>query len=313
MILQKHFKFDTDKGLVCENFADVEHYIEAKIIILQNYENYSNKDVRLGLLQEILNMYAEDIVAPDIDMSAMSNCVYSDKMNFNQMLMYFDFIMILGSIEYNVFDYDKNKIKYVEDGVNGPISTANMFASGYDELYNAKKERKKAAYGATLIFVTTLESELRRKFKSRFIKRKTIEIEQRITDGAFSPTREQRDLLACLEQKETAKVYNRVYATSEAAYELFSLAGVIDIPGEQKNLLQNKTTLNQLLGYTIFSSEVEASFLETMKVLFKTGNLNLRNDMAHGGFGYKNYYHLTVTSMLYFLCGIVIDDHCWKN
>ena len=81
---------------------------------------------------------------------------------------------------------------------------------------------------------------------------------------------------------------------------------------DQENLLLNNTTLNQLLDYSIFSNKVEPTFLKIMKLLFQRKKLNLRNDIAHGAFGYKNYYHISATSVLYFMSTFVIKDEYLK-
>ena len=130
-----------------------------------------------------------------------------------------------------------------------------------------------------------------------------------VNQGGYSLTEEEKELIKFLSHDADAKSYNGVYATTYAAYDLFKAVGVLDTTNnDQKNLLLNKTTLNQLLGYTFFQSKVEPAFLETMKLLFQTNNLNLRNDIAHGGFGYKNYYHTATTSLLFFMATLVITD-----
>lgn len=311
MILEKHFIFDRTLGLQCTNMGDVREYMQEKIAVLRDYENYKNKAITLGLLQEIIDMYEEDIQTPDVDMSQLQDMVYGDEVSISQMLMYFDFTTILGGIAYNIFDYDKNAIRFAIDGISGPISTSSMFITAYDELHMTKENGTHFAYGATLILVTILESELKKKFKGRFIAGKTREIEELISSETFIPTDEQRSLLDCLEEKRTEMAFNKVYATTQAAFDLFESAGVLDNRRDQKNLLLDKATLNQLLGYDFFIADVEPAFLHTMEYLFKTNNLNLRNDIAHGAFGYRNYYHLNVTSMLFYMCSLVIDDACW--
>ena len=54
--------------------------------MFRDYNNYTSKQKKIELLAEILKMYNEDIQNPQIDMSAMNNMVYSDKLDTNQML-----------------------------------------------------------------------------------------------------------------------------------------------------------------------------------------------------------------------------------
>lgn len=310
MILNKHFVFDQHKGLQCTNMDDVNTYVTEKINIFCDYNNYVDKSKKLNLLQEIIDMYNEDILNKDVDITGIQHVKYHDKIDQNQMYMYYDFIIILGSIICHVFDYDKNALKCVEDGVNGPIDMAKMVEMAYKEFHDAKVNNT-VACGATLMFVTIFESELKRKFKTRFLHKKANEIERLISNGTITLTTEQRDLLDMIEDKPNHKTFNNVYATTQAAYELFNFSGVLDNPTEQKSLLLNQTTLNQLLGYSFFRNEVEPAFLQVAEYLFKTTNLNLRNDMAHGGFGYKNYFHLSATGVLFFMCTFVFNDDCW--
>ena len=309
MILQKNFKFTPNEGLTCENMDDVSSYIGEKIELFRDYGNYTSKQKKVELLEEILKMYNEDVLNTQIDMSAMTNVVYSDKADTRLMIQYYDMVWILGTIIYNVFDYGKNAVNYFEDGINGPIDMSEMLWQAYSQLHAVKMNGEKTAYGATLIFTTVLESELKRKFKESFIQEKLSEVDNVVNQGGYSLTEEEKELIKFLSHDADAKSYNGVYATTYAAYDLFKAVGVLDTTNnDQKNLLLNKTTLNQLLGYTFFQSKVEPAFLETMKLLFQTNNLNLRNDIAHGGFGYKNYYHTATTSLLFFMATLVITD-----
>lgn len=107
MILEKHFRFEKDKGLICTNANDVSTYISKKIDEMRVYETYVSKTKRLGLLKEILDMYDEDVTSPDVDMSSVSHILFQDKCDVVSMIQYYDFIYILGSIIYNCFDFEK--------------------------------------------------------------------------------------------------------------------------------------------------------------------------------------------------------------
>ena len=309
MVLQKSFKCTPENGLICVNTDDVSNYIQNKVELFRNYENYTSKQKKIELLEEVLQMYNEDIQNPQIDMSEMSNIVYSDKVNIKQMIQYFDLVWILGSIAFNIFDYGNNALNHTEDGMNGPINMGEMVWQAYNQLHIAKINGEKTAYGATLIFTTVLESELKKKFKILFIQDKLAEVDNIVSQGTYSLSEDEKKLIKYLRQDENAKEFNAVYATTQAAYELFKNVGVLETANQdQKNILLNKTTLNQLLGYSFFANKVEPAFLAIMKLLFQTGNLNLRNDIAHGGFGYKNYYHTSATGLLYFMSTFVFND-----
>lgn len=309
MVLQKSFKCTPENGLICVNTDDVSNYIQNKVELFRNYENYTSKQKKIELLEEVLQMYNEDIQNPQIDMSEMRNIVYSDKVNIKQMIQYFDLVWILGSIAFNIFDYGNNALNHTEDGMNGPINMGKMVWQAYNQLHIAKINGEKAAYGATLIFTTVLESELKKKFKILFIQDKLAEVDNIVSQGTYSLSEDEKELIKYLRQDENAKEFNAVYAMTQAAYELFKNVGVLDTANQdQKNILLNKTTLNQLLGYSFFANKVEPAFLAIMKLLFQTGNLNLRNDIAHGGFGYKNYYHTSATGLLYFMSTFVFND-----
>ena len=309
MVLQKSFKCSSENGLICVNTDDVSNYIQNKVELFRNYENYTSKQKKIELLEEVLQMYNEDIQNPQIDMSEMSNIVYSDKVNIKQMIQYFDLVWILGSIAFNIFDYGNNALNHTEDGMNGPINMGEMVWQAYNQLHIAKINGEKTAYGATLIFTTVLESELKKKFKILFIQDKLAEVDNIVSQGTYSLSEDEKELIKYLRQDENAKEFNAVYATTQAAYELFKNVGVLETANQdQKNILLNKTTLNQLLGYSFFANKVEPAFLAIMKLLFQTGNLNLRNDIAHGGFGYKNYYHTSATGLLYFMSTFVFND-----
>ena len=309
MVLQKSFKCTPENGLICVNTDDVSNYIQNKVELFRNYENYTSKQKKIELLEEVIKMYNEDIQNPQIDMSEMSNIVYSDKVNIKQMIQYFDLVWILGSIAFNIFDYGNNALNHTEDGMNGPINMGEMVWQAYNQLHIAKINGEKTAYGATLIFTTVLESELKKKFKILFIQDKLAEVDNIVSQGTYSLSEDEKELIKYLRQDENAKEFNAVYATTQAAYELFKNVGVLETANQdQKNILLNKTTLNQLLGYSFFANKVEPAFLAIMKLLFQTGNLNLRNDIAHGGFGYKNYYHTSATGLLYFMSTFVFND-----
>ncbi len=312
MILEKHFVFDPVTGCIPTNLPDISAYVQAKVDHFKDYNNWTSKNEHIALYQELLKMVSEDIAAPDIDISPISHLLYYDKFNATKFIMYFDLVLILGSITYNVFDYGGNAFNHAENGQHGAIDKVDMITRGYAELVEAKKENAKTAYGSTLIFTTILEAELKSKFKGIVIDELVAAIETKIQNGSYVPSSDDNVLIDCLKGNRTD--YNSVYVLTEAADQLFIKADVYDPQNksEQENLVLNKTTLNQLLQSNIFAAKAEPPFLQMMKLLFGTGNLNLRNDIAHGGFGYQNYYHTSGAALLYLLLIAVVNDF-WKQ
>ena len=314
MILEKHFQFHPDVGLKCINKDDVARYIEDKIIEYRKFENFNSRNGRYSLLNEILNMYEEDIQNVYIDTTPIHHIKYYDKFNTNTVLQYYDLIWILGSIIYNVFDYEDNKLVHIENGIRGPILMGDMFAKGYKELNEIKNNNINVAYSPILIFVTLLESELKSKFKDSFIQKTISKIEEKANQGTIVISDDENDLIHYLKHDQYSEAFNGVYATTVAAYNLFLQYDVIDSNDSGiKNLILNNITLNQLTQLQQFTDSVDPAFSNAMKLLFKTSNLNLRNDIAHGGFGYKNYYHPSVAGILYYMLMLVFDDHYLKE
>ena len=311
MVLEKHFEFKRDTGCMAINIADVEAYVNNKMIHFRDFRNWTSKQEHLALFQELLTMVNEDIQNPDINDSDISHLLYYDAFDRKKFILYYDLVFILGSIAYNVFDYDKNALNHTEDGQHGPINLADMVQRGYDELVAVKRTGGKAAYGSTLIFTTVLEAELKRKFKQIIIDELTSSVEAAIQSGSFANTAEDRVLLDCLEDKNSE--YNSVYVTTQGADELFTRSGVYNShqSSEYHSLILNKMTLNQLLQSSIFQAKAQPVFTEILTLLFGTNNLNLRNDIAHGGFGYQNYYHTTGAALLYWSLNSVIFDY-WR-
>lgn len=312
MILEKHFVFDPVTGCVPTNLADIETYLQEKADHFKDYNNWSSKTEHIALYQELLDMVTEDIAAPDIDTTPISHLLYYDKFNATKFIMYFDLVLILGSITYNVFDYGRNAFNHAENGQHGAIDKVDMITRGYAELVEAKRRNAKAAYGSTLIFTTILEAELKSKFKGIVTDELVAAVEAKIRSGSYVPTPDDNALIDCLKGNRTD--YNSVYVLTEAANQLFIRADVYDPQNrsEQEKLMLNKTTLNQLLQSNIFAAKAEPTFLQMMKLLFGTGNLNLRNDIAHGGFGYQNYYHTSGAALMYLLLIAVVNDF-WKQ
>ena len=160
MFLVKKFKFTMERGLELVNKEELNSYIEEKIQHFSKYENYSSKEERLKLLDEIVQMCDYDKNNAIFDYTALPSFEgfnIADKEP--HMIYYFNLAFILGGIFLNVFDKEKNRIARVEDGISGAINTRSMFLRAYDELIRCKNDNLKPAYGATLIFATLIEKE----------------------------------------------------------------------------------------------------------------------------------------------------------
>lgn len=70
---------------------------------LPQFQQLYIKIEKIELLDEILQMYDEDVQNPQVDMSAMRHIVYSDKADMRLRIQYFDLIWILGLIIYNLY------------------------------------------------------------------------------------------------------------------------------------------------------------------------------------------------------------------
>lgn len=248
MILEKHFKFDPVEGFQATNISEINDYISEKIDYFRVYDNWKSKKEHLELYHEMLDMINEDLNNVDVDLSGVSSILYYDKIDKKKAVLYYDLVYVLGTISLNVFDFGKNALNHVEDGEHGAINLGSMVQYGYDELISAKKNNK-PTYGATLALTTSIEGELKRKFKYIIQQELSKDVEKKIQNGTYSPSSDDRTLLDCLLGRK--KCFNSIYVTTIGGDELFKKAEVYDassaVSKEQSNLMLNKTTLNQML------------------------------------------------------------------
>ena len=232
------------------------------------------------------------------------------------MLMYYDIIFIMGTIFLNIFDRPLNRLDHVEDGLNGPVSTATMFITAYNELVLCKADHK-VPYGSNLIFATLLENALKAVVKFACSREWLTALNQAIQSGTLVLKPDEDDLFAFLLQNyELTKtpcgvMFDSVVATTTAFYNLLIKYEVLATTDkEAEKLLLNKFTLNPFLNSTICQSKIEAPYLQLVKLLFGVGNLNLRNNLAHCNYGYLNYHTICVAALLYSLMSMLSNGQC---
>ena len=312
MILKKSIIYNPKTGMAFKNTDEVEQYLKGKIDHFRKYENWVSKREIIELFREFLTMVDEDLQTIEIDCSGCQ-LLYADKFDKKQVVLYFDIAYLLGTIAYHAFDYDKNALVYSSDGENGPIPVGRMLFNGYCDLRTVKANNDHFAFNPTLIFTTVLETEIKRKLKWKVIEDLLSIMDDGIENSTIVTTQDEDLLLDCLHAKRTD--FNAVYVRGEGADTLFSKYHVYDsqYEKEQRNLIIGKMTLNQLLQSQIANNLFEDDFLQIMKYLFGVSNLNLRNNIVHGGFGYQNYHNPAVASVLYLLCTVVINDFHLKS
>lgn len=319
MGFMKNFIITPDNGLTLKNISDRDVYLREKVDHFAIYENYSSKVERLEFIQEILDMYNTDCLTATFDTSSIEVfCLFNINDHRKIMLMYYDIIFIMGTIFLNVFDLPHNRLDHVEDGLNGPVSTATMFLTAYNDLLICKSTDI-TPYGANLIFATLLEKDLKSVVKNVCAREWLTALNQAIQNGTLALTPCEADLFAFLlyNYELTANPcgisFDSVRATTTAFYDLLTKYSIIvTTDKEAEKLLLNKFTLNPFINSTIFHSKVEAPYIQLVKLLFGIDNLNLRNNLAHCNFGYLNYHTKCVTAMLYSLMSMISDGHCLK-
>lgn len=307
MILEKHFTFETT-GLQCTNQSDVESYIQDKVNHFSSYNNWSSKAERLALIKEINTMFDEDedehII--DIDLSGVSSILFYDKINKANVIMFYDYLYILGTISWAVFDRPGIRLVNAENGIHGAVNTADLFNRAYNEMVYSKINGASQYVAApVLILATLVESQSKLKFKEYYLQKKLDEVDLLIQAGTVNPSQDDTILIDCLRHRR--RDYNSVYVETDGVIELLSRFGVC-IDSEAKKLLNNTITLNQLVQYAEFRNEVEPEFIIALERIFGTSNLNLRNDAAHGGYGYRNYFYAGVAGTLYYLLTMISEN-----
>ena len=305
----KDFIFTKTEGIVLTNTSERDNYLREKVKHFSEYKNYSNKDELLNFFQEILVMNKHDISTALFDFSDFNNVVgfkLEDKKE--QMIYFYNLVVILGTVYYNVFDKKGNRLVDLEEGSDLPFKTTDMFAAGYNEFLMAKQNKEKNAFGATLIFITLLERDLKMLIKLVYMVELLKELETKISQGNISLTTVDEDLYLYLRYqyeidtiKYSKKEYESLYASSVLAYNLFESNGIIATEKDFfKGIFGIKSlTLNNLITSQKFKDKVDIRFWEIIDIMFAPNHLNLRNNLTHANTGFQNYYHINITALLY--------------
>lgn len=316
----KKFEFKKEEGLVLINIVDKERYLNEKIDLFLKDGNYTSKEALLSLLKDILAMYEYDLEEATFDTKEVDHFRLFDIKDYkDRFIAYYDMVVMLGSIALHVFDAPPNRVVRVDDGINGPVSTEQMFNRAYQELILCKSYNI-PPYGANLIFATLLEKDLKTVIKREYVKDWLKELQNKIKSGSITfLTEADKELFTYLlfeyevETSRSPIVYDSVKATTEGLYDLLLKYNIIneDKGKNKEKLVKNKYTLNQFLQ-SEFSSKIEPPYLKVIKILFGNDNLNLRNDLAHCNFGYFNYHTITVGSLLYLLFDMLSNKYAIK-
>lgn len=323
MSFVKHFGFTIENGLTLLDIEERDKFLREKVAHFSKYTNFSNKDEMLGLLGDIVNMIKYDIATSDFDFVDVDKVTgFNPQEKKEHMIYFYDLCIMLGTVYFNVFDKKDNRLVSVEEGTTLPFSTRDMFVNAYNEFLIAKQKNVKNAYGATLIFATLLEHDLKLRVKMIYTEKLLNELYNKISCGLVSLSEEDKDLYLNLRYKNgldsvdnSTKIYNNLRASSSLAYELFEKNAVIS---EDKKFYmglfgERPFTLNELIISQKFKDIVDTRFWEIIDTMFAPSKMNLRNNLAHCNFGYENYYHINITALIYGIYLIVTTDFFLKQ
>lgn len=321
MFFVKNFSFTLEQGLQLTNTDDLNTYLSKKIEHFSKYENYSSKEEKLKFLDEISQMCDYDKTTATFDYSTLPTIEGVNMVDMqSQMIDFFNLVCILGGVFFNVFDKDKNRLSRVIDGVSGAISTKAMFVHAYNELIACKNTNSVPAYGATLIFATLFEKDIKEHTKQVYAQKYIAALKKEISTGKITLNSSENALLDFLQyeyemisHRSTTAHFDGVIASTQMQYDLYKKYNII--PHNDSNiekLLCNKLTLNQLIQNSLFQSIADDRFVKIISLLFGVSNQNLRNNLAHCNFTYANYYSIQITALLYVLFTMVSDESFLK-
>lgn len=319
----KKFVITYSQGLSLLNKEETEEYMERKYQHFRQFKNYSDKEELLGFFQEILNMIDFDIKSAEIDTSSITNKKGFDYDREN-IIRWYDIAHIMGSVFLSVFDEGDNRLRRVTDGKNGAIRTSEMIMCAYQELSKHKLMKinngsSEPAYGATLIFVTLFERELKLRTRLIYSKKFLLELKKRMDSSKITLTEDEMDLFKYLSysfgisHSKSTNFYD-ANAALKLQYEMFKKYNIIESKDEKiRAILCEESTLNDLLNNKYFKKITDIRFYKIVSIIFGTKKLNLRNNLAHCNFERMNYYRLSVTALLYILLHIVLEEYYLKN
>lgn len=312
----KDFEITKVRGLDLRDKQPRDEFLKEKIAVFSEYGNYKDKKQLLSLLQEIISMYNYDTATATFDVTDINDILFFNIQEHKEtMIAYYDIILLLGGIFLNVFDCPGNRLTCVEEGINGPISTAQMLTVAYKELEKSKKDCT-VPYGANLIFATLLEKDLKGIVKMECAKEWLTILQQEIDSGHIALDANDTDYLCYLafqfelSKKPSSSVYDSVKATTSEFYQFLCKYSIISADKNHEKFINNEFTLNQFLNSAFCVSKIEPAYLEIAKMLFSTSCLNLRNNLAHCNFGYLNYHTSCVGALLYGLFSMISTGVC---
>ena len=320
MFFNKNFKFDLEQGLTLINTTDRDDYLKNKISHFSIYSNYSNKEEKLKFLDENFAMCDYDMNNATFDFSELPTIHGTNICDLQpQMIYFYNLAVILGGVVLSVFDKEGNRVARVEDGISGPISTNSMFVHAYNELINSKNNNSIQPYGATLIFATLFEKDIKEHTKIIYAKQYLNLLKAEITAGNIVLTSDENDLFDFLQyqydmisNRTTTAYFDSVKATSEMQYALLKKYNIVTNDSNIKKLLCNKFTLTPFLSSSLFKDIADDRFTKIVSLVFEPSNLNLRNNLAHCNFTYMNYYAIYITALLFLLFTMVADESFLK-
>lgn len=322
-MFDKKFTFTYSNGLTLTNREDTEKFIYEKAEHFKCYSNYSDKEELLNFFQEILNMIYHDDATAEFDFSDISGSVGFPFAKDN-MIRWYDIAHIMGSVFLRVFDAKENKLKTILDGIHGAISTSGMLSHAYNELVTHKINKMNygetvPAYGATLIFATLFESELKTHTRIYYTKKYLSQLKTKMDSSAITLTEDEFDLFKFLSfrfnmvDSASNKYYDAITAL-DSQYQLLVKYNIINASDREiKDILLGNATLNKFLNNNYFKDITDERFWNIVSILFNVDKLNLRNNLAHCNFERMNYYSLGVTALLYVMVCMVSNEQFLKN
>lgn len=170
MSFDKSFRFTMTEGLVLNNTSERDAFLKDKIQHFSKYKNYSNKEEQLKFLQEIIDMNNHDMATAKFDFQGFDNMVGFNLEQEKEMMIYFyNLVIMLGAVFFNVFDRKGNRLISLDEGQVLPYKTTDMFGEGYNQLVFVKQNDIQNAFGATLIFTTLFEKDIKTYIKLVYI------------------------------------------------------------------------------------------------------------------------------------------------
>lgn len=313
----KEFVQKPDGEIVINDNAKTDEFIQDKVRYFSDIQKFSDKGEILNLYKEIIDMCDFDMVNAKLDTPVSDQWLGFDKTRILEpIILLFNFSNILGAIYKELFCLDTHKLRLVTNGHNGPISTPDMLQSAVKELEDLKNGDK-PAYGATLILATLLEENLKASIKASLMRDSLSEMKDRITKGTLHLNDLDKKLFSYLLNQYSSGeavtiLFDGVAASTELSYNLFRNHRIINRSDEIQNIFMNKITLNQLISSQIFKDKIDERYINVLQILFKVNKLNLRNNLAHCGFGMINYYNYNVSMLLYGVLNVALCDMCFK-